>query len=533
MISFFSTVATIVISLLIIISLFNPLRVEEDKNNINKIVLVLLLILFVFSRLYKLTSIPSGINVDEAGMMYDAYCLSQYGVDRYLNSYPVYFSNFGGGQSIAYGYWVMLITNVFNKDSVGILIARLPQFGGSSILFISSYLIFKERFNKKISLLGLLLVIICPYFIMSSRWGLDSSLMLPMLTLSSYLLILSIKGKKNSLFILTGIIIGLTLYTYALSYIIIPIFLLLSLSYFIKNKKIDLINLISLGLPIFVLALPLILMLMVNNNFLNEFKLFGLFTITKIVDYRGGEISLLNIINNLYLFKLLLVNDYFNFSVNPLFGTIYIFNIPLLIVGFIINIKNILRSKKNVDIVVLFMFLSVLACSLMISEPNISKSNGIYFTFVYFIIVCIENMSYKKIYSWVIIINIIGFSLFSYSYYFKENTEYTFFEKDITNVVKYLDRYYPEGNVYLDVSNIEGGSIYVLLAESQDPNEYLNPAEEMKGKSGRYYFGFNGNLNSYEYYVMKDDNLNQAVLKELEKAQFKYELSFGYRIYNR
>jgi hypothetical protein len=142
-------------------------------------------------------------------------------------------------------------------------------------------------------------------------------------------------------------------------------------------------------------------------------------------------------------------------------------------------------------------------------------------------------MSYKKIYSWVIIINIIGFSLFSYSYYFKENTEYTFFEKDITNVVKYLDRYYPEGNVYLDVSNIEGGSIYVLLAESQDPNEYLNPAEEMKGKSGRYYFGFNGNLNSYEYYVMKDDNLNQAVLKELEKAQFKYELSFGYRIYNR
>ena len=68
------------------------------NNNYKKIWLVFLVIIFI-SVIYKFGEFPKWIHVDEAGMAYDAYCIANYGVDRYLNSYPVYLQNFGGGQS--------------------------------------------------------------------------------------------------------------------------------------------------------------------------------------------------------------------------------------------------------------------------------------------------------------------------------------------------------------------------------------------------------------------------------------------------
>ena len=52
----------------------------------------------IITRTIGLGKIPIGINVDEAGTMYDAYTIANYGTDRFGNAYPVYFINYGGGQ---------------------------------------------------------------------------------------------------------------------------------------------------------------------------------------------------------------------------------------------------------------------------------------------------------------------------------------------------------------------------------------------------------------------------------------------------
>ena len=526
-----SVFSIVLVCALIIVSVINHSE-REQEGSVNKIIIAVLTVLFLFTRLYRLGTVPAGINVDEAGMMYDAFCLGRYGVDRYLDSYPVYLSNFGGGQSVAYAYAVMAVTKILGRSIAGTLVARLPQVAGSLVLIVSSYLIFRERFSRRNAWIGVFLIIIGPYFIMASRWGLDCSLMLPMLTLGIFLLYLAVSRKSKLFFLLTGLVFGISLYTYALSYIIIPLFILMSLVYLLVNRKIGFVNIIFMGIPMFLLALPLMLMLMVNNGLMTEFRLFGVFTITEIIDYRGAEISLMNIIDNLGVFRTLLLDDGFNFNVNPVFGTIYLFNIPLLIAGFVLNVRNIINRRRDMDMLVLLMFFSVLVCSLIISEPNISKSNGIFFSLLYFVVVCIENMEYRKLYRIVILVNLIGFVMFSYSYYFI-GTDYTFFEKDITDTVNYLDDHYPEGNVYIDLSGIEGGSIYVLLAEEFNPLEYDDPAEQMKGNVGRYYFGFNGDIGSYSYFVMKDDNPEEAVLTAVEAAGLQYELCYGYRIYRR
>ena len=58
-------------------------------------ILTIIFVVFLFTRLLFLNEVPFGLHVDEAGMAYDALSLANWGVDRYLNSYPVYLINYG------------------------------------------------------------------------------------------------------------------------------------------------------------------------------------------------------------------------------------------------------------------------------------------------------------------------------------------------------------------------------------------------------------------------------------------------------
>lgn len=123
------------------------------------------------------------MHVDEAGMAYDALSLSKYGVDRYLNKFPVYLINYGGGQSAMYAYLTAILIKIFGYS---IYIIRMPAVLLRFLLVISGFLIVKENKSKYQSLIFILLLAITPYFIMQSRWGLDCNLLVGFLTISIY-----------------------------------------------------------------------------------------------------------------------------------------------------------------------------------------------------------------------------------------------------------------------------------------------------------------------------------------------------------
>ena len=56
--------------------------------------LLLLFLIAVFLRVYRLESLPDVLHIDEAGLGYNAWCLAHYGTDRYLNVRPFYPQNF-------------------------------------------------------------------------------------------------------------------------------------------------------------------------------------------------------------------------------------------------------------------------------------------------------------------------------------------------------------------------------------------------------------------------------------------------------
>ena len=90
-----------------------------------------------------------------------------------------------------------------------------------------------------------------------------------MLLISIYVLV---KAKSKKMFLLSGVLFGITLYTYALSYIIIPIILLLLLGYKIYIKRIKISDIVVLFIPLIVLAIPLTLEILVNLGVINEIK---------------------------------------------------------------------------------------------------------------------------------------------------------------------------------------------------------------------------------------------------------------------
>ena len=266
-------------------------KVEEFVEKHSNKIFILICIIFAFTLFYKLGDIPKGLHVDEAGMAYDAMSLVKNGTDRYGNKLPVYLINFGGGQSALYAYLTAILLKIFTVSAV---VIRLPQVILSIIALLLLYKLLKENSGYKLALVIAFIYAISPVNIMRSRWGLDAYLLMSMLVISLYSLVHSINVKKNYMFVISGILFGVTLYTYILSYIIILVLLVVLSIYYLYLKEINFKQLIIFGVPLFILALPLMLMVGYNGKHISKVNL-PLGTIPDLWFYRGDEFSKENI----------------------------------------------------------------------------------------------------------------------------------------------------------------------------------------------------------------------------------------------
>ena len=128
---------------------------QQKINKYSKQIFLAVLIIAILVRVIWVCSIPSGMHEDEAGLAYDAYCIANYGVDRYLNHLPVYFTNFGGGQSALYVYLTAFLIKIFGLN---LFVVRLPSIIFSVLAIIFSYLTVKKLKNTNTALLFLFFI---------------------------------------------------------------------------------------------------------------------------------------------------------------------------------------------------------------------------------------------------------------------------------------------------------------------------------------------------------------------------------------
>lgn len=503
-------------------------KINNDNSIIEKygkIVAVLIFICSAISITYKVNDLPKGLHVDEAGALYDAICISKYGVDRYLYKLPVYFINFGGGQNALYTYLAAILIKIFG---VSTMTFRLPAIILSLVSMICFYKMVDENNSRKEALFGIFILAISPWFIMKSRWGLESYLMCSLMTISTFVFVKALNFNKKWLYALSGVLFGLTLYTYAISYIVVPVVIGVVLLYMLIIKKTNIKNIIYMAIPLGVLAIPLLMMLAYNSGIIENAQI-PIFSIPKLWFYRGGEISFRNIPQNMKnIFELLFIKDFLNYNAIAEFGTLYKLSIPLVILGLIESVKNVIKDIKqkefSVDFIMLVTFLVAFGTGLCIAEPNINKINAIYIPMIYFagkFLCYISN--YIKFGALVIVLLYCLNGAIFISYYFTEfaNTDLVYFENDIIEASKRAEEL-KKDKIYIK-NCLNQTYIYTLIATPISPyefNENLQIQDGIVTAYGKYQFKIPEEINKNAVYIIKN---NSNKINELIEDGFNVE----------
>lgn len=478
-------------------------KMESFADRYWYLFLLIVFLVYLFTRLFWLQIIPSGIQADELGNAYDAINLANYGVDRYLTPFPVYLRNHGDGCSVLYAYTGAIIYkiagfSVFNHRLVRVLWA-IPA-------FFCSYLIAKDLFQSKAKgLIAPILVTILPTFMMQERMGTDGYLFLSLVTIAFWFYYKAITSEQYRYYILAGIFLGLTLYTYAISYMVLPVFLILSTLYLMWVKKFSLKKTIVLMIPLFIFATPLVLFQLVNMQVLPEFKF--LFTeLKRLPGYRGSEISIMNIKQNYLIIKRLLFGtNVLRYNAFPEYGALYLFSIPLLIYGCILSVLHTIKSFKNryFDIRALILFFAVVSylVAMIIVDPNINKTNEIYLSFMLFIAIAIEDIYKNSKTVTVVIVGIYMVAFLSFSsFFFRHYTDpqYTylnFVDTEYGDAIAYLNKNYDVANrrIYLLTEYIGDRNWEELMVLTYGE---VSPYERNHGEKvqGNYYMGLEDEL---------------------------------------
>ncbi len=448
--------------------MMNMERLEKILNN-RKIYLplmALILLVSVFLKTWRLTSVPSGIHVDEAGMAYDAWCLANFGMDRWLNSWPVYLINFGGGQSALLAYLVMIairLTGDFSLLTIRIVSVLL------SVLASICWVVFLHKtMDRVFALLGAGLLSIMPYFIMQCRFGLDCNLLVNMLSISLLCTLIAVRKDRYPFYFLAGACWGLTYYTYALSYIPNTLIILtISLVLFLQDRK-RLKKLLVMLIPIVLMGMPLFLMLLINT--LDKgVKHFGPITIPRLPNYRGGEFTFepARILENfLTVVRNILSYDWLPHNSLEEHWIFYKISVPFLILGFLKYGWDTVQAIRQKALsfrhgwMAGFFFYFLEGCFLAGDGPNINKLNGILyaqmFILVYGILFALQMFREKYMLPAAVLLGAVyvwSFLSFGLDYYSQKQPRIFFMDSyaDLAEAVKEdlaenNRSFYPESN---------------------------------------------------------------------------------------
>ena len=227
------------------------------KKSAILLLLILIILIGSFLRLYRLTEIPAGLMQDEAGGGYDAYALIQTGKDHHGVKLPVTFQAFNDWVSHSYTYQLIPFVTTFGLSVFSI---RLSVVALSLVTVILMYYLGKILTgNNLLSILMAFFFSVSQFAVTISRWSIPPNTVPFYTALSLFVFYSGIQSihKRNLLLGLSGLLFGLTLYTYPSIEGILPVWIIGSLILVIKAKK-KTFRKLGLLIIVFVLtALPL------------------------------------------------------------------------------------------------------------------------------------------------------------------------------------------------------------------------------------------------------------------------------------
>lgn len=469
--------------------LVNPMKdMIKNKKEAKKVIIdykeefILFFVLIIGSliRMALIGRYPNALNADEASSGYEAWSILKYGIDRKGNSFPVVLYAWGSGQNALYSYLLLPILLFTGLSEFGL---RLPMaILGIISLYVFWYLLKNVFDNKKLALVGVLFLAICPWHIMKSRWALESNIFPDLILMAVMFLVVGIKNRKIWMQITSFFIFGISSYAYGTSYLFLPIFVIGILIYLWRKKQISIKQAgIYFGI-VFVMAFPLILYVIINVFHLSQISL-GAITIPVMKQNRAEEVSTIfsgniyeNCISNLLdsLKILLIQSDGLQWNAISGYGIFYGISLIFLLYGIYISLK---RYKKNIFNVIMWFWslASIILCAFCI--PNINRINVIIFPCIYYIVIGLYEIvnKYKVMIPCIVAIYIGLFICFMLDYFNMDYNEYATFSSGLKEVSEYCEKSQLE-NVYC-LYSFKEPFIYFLFYSEYDVNNYLETVE--------------------------------------------------------
>lgn len=297
---------------------------------------------FLFTRVYKITEIPGSVYWDEASIGYNAYSILQDGKDEWGNFLPLHFRAFGEFKLPVYIYSVALSETIFGLNAFSV---RLPAVVYSTLSLIVLYLITKKVFSEKTAIFTSLVFTLSPWYFIFSRTGYEMTAGL-FFFLLGVLLFLNI-GKKGLIFIPMALSFLLSFYSYNSFRIIIPFALLIFGLIFLANKEIKLTR------RIIIAAFSAIIFLS------------ALIPVYKLYKYDAGSVRLTEV--GATSAKQVIKNYFSHFSYSflfssgdqnprsnmPGFGELFVTELPFLLLGIFVLAKKRVKFWWIVPVMIL------------------------------------------------------------------------------------------------------------------------------------------------------------------------------------
>lgn len=327
--------------------------------------LILICVLGIFLRTFKILDYPVQLNHDEVSQIYDAISIAKTGKDIYGNFLPTMIISINDYKSPFYTYATALTYYIFGDQE---FIIKIPGLLFSILTIPAVYLLtFVLSKNKKVSLLAAALTAISPFEIFYARKSFETVAGLFFLVLGFSYLIRYTEERINKFLQIGLISLALGMYTYFSHAVIIPILITISIlvnnKVFLLDKKKIFKSLIIFG----VLILPLLTLIYTNPGSRERSKAVFL---TQDINL-GQQLSLIKSNNQILdsVVRLKVTADYaFNKYINqfnfeylfldgleltnhpPLgMGILFLVSLPFLLIGafYLIRDKNIKKEIKQ------------------------------------------------------------------------------------------------------------------------------------------------------------------------------------------
>lgn len=400
----------------------------KEFSKAARIILIVLIAVFTLLRIYKFGEIPGGAFQDGAMAAVDGKALANYGTDRFGTRLPAYFWAWDYAQmNVLMSYLMIPFIKLFGLNAVTM---RLPILIVSILGLGAVYLITRKLLSFDGALVATLFAAIDPWHFMESRWALESNMFPHMFILGFVCLIYGIKKKPFIYF--SMVFFALCMYSYAVSFFMVPVFLLAAAIVLVRSKLVKFRHVLLSGILYLLLAFPIYFTMFINVAGLETVSLpfvtMQYFTnsvrANDLLVYSDSPLKqLIANIRSVIDVVLLQKQDHRLWNSIADFGTIYLCSIPVALLGFFICLRKAIREKdaeKKVPFVLLIIYV---ACSLFmgvfIDAVNVNRINVIFYSSIIFIGVgSYYLITWKKISTYIVSAVYGVLSVVFVSYYF-------------------------------------------------------------------------------------------------------------------